>query len=65
MKLNNIFTAFINDESGAVTVDWVVLAAATVGLGALIGTAIIDRAETLAEGTGTYISTLKAPGATE
>ncbi|PRY85349.1 hypothetical protein [Donghicola tyrosinivorans] len=63
MKLNNIFTAFINDESGAVTVDWVVLAAATVGLGALIGTAIIDRAETLASDTGTYISTLKAPGA--
>ena len=63
MKLNNIFTAFINDESGAVTVDWVVLAAATVGLGALIGTAIIDRAETLASDTGTYIGTLKAPGA--
>ncbi len=30
MKLIN---AFLNDESGAVTVDWVVLTAAIVGLG--------------------------------
>ena len=29
----NFINAFINDESGAVTVDWVVLTAALVGLG--------------------------------
>ncbi|MEY8882026.1 hypothetical protein [Donghicola sp. XS_ASV15] len=61
MKLNKFFAAFLNDESGAVTVDWVVLAAATVGLGALIGTTIIGNAETLASGTGTFIGTLSAP----
>ena len=61
MKLNKFFAAFLNDESGAVTVDWVVLAAATVGLGALIGTTIIGNAETLASGTGTFIGTLTPP----
>ena len=33
MKLLNLFKAFKNDEAGAVTVDWVVLTAALVGLG--------------------------------
>ena len=33
MKLLNIFKSFKNDEAGAVTVDWVVLTAAVVGLG--------------------------------
>ena len=33
MNLLNLFKAFKNDESGAVTVDWVVLTAALVGLG--------------------------------
>ena len=33
MKLFNIIKNFRNDESGAVTVDWVVLTAAIVGLG--------------------------------
>ena len=32
MKLLNIFKSFKNDESGAVTVDWVVLTAGVVGL---------------------------------
>ena len=36
MKLLNIFKAFKNDESGAVTVDWVVLTAAIVGLGLIV-----------------------------
>ena len=30
------FSAFLNDEAGAVTVDWVVLTAAVVGLGLLV-----------------------------
>ena len=33
MKLLNLFKSFKNDEAGAVTVDWVVLTAALVGLG--------------------------------
>ncbi|WYK05199.1 pilus assembly protein [Cereibacter sphaeroides f. sp. denitrificans] len=36
MKLLNIFKTFRNDEDGAVTVDWVVLTAAIVGLGLLV-----------------------------
>ena len=48
MKLLNLFKSFKSDESGAVTVDWVVLTAAIVGLGLLvmatIGPAIEDTA---------------------
>ena len=36
MKLMNFFKAFSKDESGAVTVDWVVLTAAIVGLGMVV-----------------------------
>ena len=36
MKLLNIFKSFKNDEAGAVTVDWVVLTAAIVGLGIVV-----------------------------
>jgi Flp pilus assembly pilin Flp len=32
------FSAFLNDETGAVTVDWVVLTAAVVGLGLVVFT---------------------------
>ena len=40
MKLLNIFKNFKNDESGAVTVDWVVLTAAIVGLGMVVMTTV-------------------------
>lgn len=36
MKLMNIFKNFAKNESGAVTVDWVVLTAAIVGLGLVV-----------------------------
>ena len=36
MTLKNILNKFFNDESGAVTVDWVVLTAAIVGLGMVV-----------------------------
>jgi Flp pilus assembly pilin Flp len=36
MKLFTLLKNFKNDESGAVTVDWVVLTAALVGLGLLV-----------------------------
>ena len=51
MKLLNIFKSFKNDESGAVTVDWVVLTAALVGLGmaviATLSPAIDATAQTI------------------
>ncbi len=34
------FTRFIRDEDGAVTVDWVVLTAAIVGIGVVVLTAV-------------------------
>jgi Flp pilus assembly pilin Flp len=36
MNLLNIFKHFAKDEDGAVTVDWVVLTAAIVGLGLVV-----------------------------
>ncbi|MCB6179673.1 hypothetical protein LHP98_16240 [Rhodobacter sp. Har01] len=40
MKLLNIAKRFKKDEDGAVTVDWVVLTAAVVGLGIIVMGAI-------------------------
>ncbi len=40
MKLFKFLKTFKNDESGAVTVDWVVLTAAIVGLGIAVLTAV-------------------------
>lgn len=40
MKLFNLMKTFTNDESGAVTVDWVVLTAAIVGLGIAVLAAV-------------------------
>lgn len=49
MKLLNFFKSFHNDESGAVTVDWVVLTAAIVGLGLVVMTTV--RTAVTAEAT--------------
>ena len=40
MKFLNLFKSFKSDESGAVTVDWVVLTAAIVGLGMVVMTTV-------------------------
>jgi Flp pilus assembly pilin Flp len=40
MTLLNIFKSFADDEAGAVTVDWVVLTAAIVGLGMVVMTTV-------------------------
>ena len=50
MKLLNIFKSFKNDESGAVTVDWVVLTAAIVGLGMVVMTTVGGGIEGLGYG---------------
>ena len=47
MTLLNILKSFKNDEAGAVTVDWVVLTAAIVGLGIVVMTTIGGGIETL------------------
>lgn len=52
MKFAALLKKFRNDESGAVTVDWVVLTAAIVGLGLVVmntvGTAIDTAADDIA-----------------
>ena len=40
MTFLNILKSFKNDEAGAVTVDWVVLTAAIVGLGMVVMTTV-------------------------
>ena len=46
MTLLNAFKSFANDEAGAVTVDWVVLTAAIVGLGIVVMTSILQTRPT-------------------
>lgn len=38
----NFFKSFANDEAGAVTVDWVVLTAAIVGIGVAVMSTVTD-----------------------
>ena len=48
LKLRKLFKNFKSDESGAVTVDWVVLTAAIVGLGIAVLTSVGGGTTTLA-----------------
>jgi Flp pilus assembly pilin Flp len=49
------FSAFLKDEAGAVTVDWVVLTAAIVGLGLLVFNFVRPAVSSLAQGIGTEL----------
>lgn len=51
-----MFDAFLNDESGAVTVDWVVLTAAIVGLGIAVVASVSGGMNTLADGVSTSLA---------
>ncbi len=48
MKLFKLFNNFKRDEDGAVTVDWVVLTAAIVGLGIAVLTSVAGGTTNLA-----------------
>ena len=52
-----IFRSFRDAEEGAVTVDWVVLTAAMVGLGASVVAGIQTSVTDLSTGIGTKIAT--------
>ena len=56
MKLLSIFKSFANDEAGAVTVDWVVLTAAIVGLGIVVMNSVGGGITTLSDSTATKIT---------
>ena len=47
---------FLNDESGAVTVDWVVLTAAIVGLGIAVLTSVGKGTTTMADKISSHLS---------
>lgn len=49
------FTAFLNDETGAVTVDWVVLTAAVVTLGLVVFNFVAPAVSTLAQDIGAEV----------
>ncbi len=55
--LKNLFKRIKNDESGAVTVDWVVLTAAIVGLGAVAYPLVSDGVSTKATAIKTSLGT--------
>lgn len=65
MKLNSLIKKFRNDESGAVTVDWVVLTAAIVGLGFvvinIVGGSITGVANKMSSEIATSAVGFKAP----
>ena len=54
----NFIKYFRNDEDGAVTVDWVVLTAAVVLLGALVGGFVSDGASDLSTAIGSEMTAM-------
>ena len=54
------FSAFLKDEAGAVTVDWVVLTAAIVGLGLLVFNFVRPAVSSLAQGIGAELGNAQA-----
>jgi Flp pilus assembly pilin Flp len=50
------FNRFLRDESGALTVDWVVLTAAVVALAGVAFTAIQSSSGGVGSGVGTYLT---------
>ena len=55
LKLRKLFKSFRADESGAVTVDWVVLTAAIVGLGMVVMKTVGGGITQLSEGIVTNL----------
>ncbi|WP_114967131.1 hypothetical protein [Alkalilacustris brevis] len=68
MKLFDMIKKFRHDESGAVTVDWVVLTAAIVGLGiavvVAVGPGLKDLADNISDTVGGATITTDGPGLT-
>ena len=54
--MTNFFKRFAQDESGAVTVDWVVLTAAIVGLGIAISSVIFTNVKEIGNDIDTKLA---------
>ncbi|MGI9389808.1 MAG: Flp family type IVb pilin [Boseongicola sp.] len=53
--MGNIFKRFRQDEDGAVTVDWVVLTAAIVGMGVVVITTVANGALDHSSGLNSHL----------
>ncbi len=58
-KIGKTAVRFLRDEDGAVTVDWVVLTAAVVGLGLVIGPTIGQNTADLADTIGEEVASVE------
>ncbi|SIN80159.1 Flp family type IVb pilin [Vannielia litorea] len=58
MKLFTLVKNFRNDEDGAVTVDWVVLTAAIVGLGIAVLASVSGGVNTLAQNISNEVASV-------
>ncbi len=56
MKLFKLTKTFRNDEDGAVTVDWVVLTAAIVGLGIAVLTSVTSGTKTVTQAISSQLN---------
>ena len=56
MKMFKLAKTFRNDEDGAVTVDWVVLTAAVVGLGIAVLTQVSSGTKKVTENVSTHLN---------
>jgi Flp pilus assembly pilin Flp len=56
--MRDYFTRFMKDEDGAVTVDYVILAAAIVGMAAAVAGLIVPEVNTLASNIAAAISNI-------
>ena len=55
MTFINLIKTFRNDEDGAVTVDWVVLTAAVVGLGIAVLSSVSTGTQGVTENISSYL----------
>ena len=55
--MTNFFQRFLADESGAVTVDWVVICAAVVGIGIAVATQMEAGLKNVAQDISTDVAT--------
>ncbi|MCV6825267.1 MULTISPECIES: Flp family type IVb pilin [Halocynthiibacter] len=60
--MTKLFNNFVKDESGAVTVDWVVLTAAIVGLGIAVLASVRGGVTTLSGNISTAVAGVAVDG---
>lgn len=59
MNMMNRLHRFLTDETGAVTVDWVVLTAAIVGLGMVVLAPIFSGTTNVASNVSSYVTSVQ------